>query len=246
MVEDDSFTLDSIWNKKINILQPARGYRFALDAVLLAHFLKIDSNEQALEIGSGSGVITILLSRFQKFQRVVAVEVQHSLAELSKKNFHLNSILNAEVLEEDIRNLKRLLPANSFDLLFSNPPYRKAGTGKLNPSHQKAIARHEIRMKMEDIFVCAKEFLKPEGRLSVILPIFRETDFLLLAERYGFHWIEKRYVHSFKEEVPAFFLASLSLARRKFTEHPSLVIYDSPGVYTPELQRMLEEDFSHG
>jgi len=246
-VNEDQFTLDSIWNdEKIKIRQPVRGYRFALDAVLLAHFLKISKEEEGLEIGSGSGVITILLSRLQTFKKIVAVEIQPSLATLSAENFRLNSISNVQVLEMDVRDLKTVLPDPHFDLIFSNPPYRKAGTGKLNPSGQKAIARHEVKMKLEDIFVCAKSFLKPNGRFSLILPDFRETDFLHLAERYHFHSLEKRYVHSFKEEKPAFFLASLSFVQAKLIQHPPLVIYDSPGVYTSELQRMLKDEFSHG
>lgn len=246
-MNEDQFTLDSIWNDEtIKIRQPVHGYRFALDAVLLAHFLKISKEEEGLEIGSGSGVITILLSRLQTFKNIMAVEIQPSLAALSAENFRLNSISNVQVLEIDIHDLKTVLPDQRFDLIFSNPPYRKPGTGKLNPSGQKAIARHEVKMKLEDVFICTKTFLKPNGRLSMILPDFRETDFLHLAERYHLHCIEKRYVHSFKEEKPAFFLASLSFAQTKLIQHPSLVIYDSPGVYTSDVQRMLKDQLSHG
>jgi tRNA1Val (adenine37-N6)-methyltransferase len=154
----------------------------------------------------------------------------------------LNSILNAEVLEADIRDLKKLLPTNSFDLLFSNPPYRKAGTGKLNPSHQKAIARHEIRMTLEDLVSCAALFLKPKGRLSIVLPGFREADLTKLLDYSGFNYLRRRYVQSFAGEAPTFLLATMSRSSGILTELPPLVIYDSPGNYTTELQRMLEED----
>ncbi len=247
MSKNDSFSLDSVWNEKnVKILQPKRGYRFALDAVLLAHFLKIEPQEEALEIGSGSGIITVLLSRLKPFKKVVAVEVQHSLAELSKTNFELNSISNAEVLEADIKDLKSILRPNSFDLLFSNPPYRKSGTGKLNPSQQKAIARHELKMTLEDLVLCAVQFLKEGGRLSIILPGFREDDITRLAKFYRFHWRERRYVHSFADDSPAFLLATLSKNPGNCVDHPRLLIYDSPGTYSVELQRMLTENISQG
>jgi tRNA1(Val) A37 N6-methylase TrmN6 len=246
-VEDDSFTLDSIWNEeKIKILQPKHGYRFALDAVLLAHFLKMKPQEEALEIGSGSGVITILLSRLLKFKRVVAVELQHSLAELAKKNFKLNSLTNVQVLEANVKDVRMFLYPNSFDLIFSNPPYRKVGAGKLNPSHQKAMARHELKMTLEDLILCAVQFLKTEGRISMILPAFREADLTLLVQHYKLHWRERRYVHSFAGEPPAFILATFSKLEGKFVEHPGLIIYDTPGTYSVEVQRMLTENNSYG
>jgi tRNA1Val (adenine37-N6)-methyltransferase len=245
-MDTDCFTLDSIWNSQtVKILQPKRGYRFALDAILLAHFLKIEPQEEALEIGSGSGVITVLLSRLQKFKRVVAVEVQHSLAELSKENFRLNAISNAQALEADIKMLEKFLDPNSFDLIFSNPPYRKTGTGKLNPSQQKAIARHELKMKLENLFECADKFLKEGGRFSLILPKFREADFLRMVKHYQFQCREKRYVHSIANEVPAFFLATISRIGGNLVEYPPLIVYDSPGVYGAEVQRMLNEKVSH-
>jgi tRNA1Val (adenine37-N6)-methyltransferase len=234
-------TLDSIWNDKIKILQPARGYRFALDAVLLAHFLRIGEEEQGLEIGTGCGIITILLSQLQQFHNILMVEVQPELAKLAMENLRANSVANVRVLELDIKNLTDAIPDSRFDLIFANPPYRKSGTGKLNPSGQKAIARHEIKMELEDLFVCTKRFLKPEGRLSVILPDFRESDFSRLADRYHLHWMEKRYVHSFRQEPPSFFLATLSAAPVDLIHHPPLIIYDSPGNYTPEVQRLLKE-----
>lgn len=247
MTKDDSYSLDSIWNdEKVKILQPKRGYRFALDAVLLAHFLKIEPQEEALEIGSGSGIITVLLSRLKPFKKVVAVEVQHSLAELSKTNFALNSISNAEVLEADIKDLKSILQPNSFDVVFSNPPYRRAGTGRLNPSQQKAIARHELKMTLEDLVLCAVQFLKKDGRFSFILPGFRESDITRLAKLHRFHWRERRYVHSFANDPPAFLLATLSRNPGNCVDHAALLIYDSPGTYSAEIQRMLTENVSHG
>ncbi len=230
------YTTDRIWSESIRIVQSKRGYRFGIDAVLLAHFLKASAGDDVLEIGCGNGVIAILLSHLQSFKKLVAVEVQKDPANLASQNFHLNQVNNAEVLQADIRELET---SDKFDLIYSNPPYRKIGAGKLNPSPEKAVARHEIKLKLEDLFFCAKKFLKPDGRLSLILPQFREEDLLRLARGHHLPLRERREVHSFRDERYAFLLVTLSETGGTLLEHPPLIIYDAPGRYSSEMQSLL-------
>lgn len=232
---DDEYTVDSIWSPRIRIRQPARGYRFALDAVLLAHFLRCSENDRVLEVGCGSGVIAVMLSHLQKFRSLVCVEIQPDLAQFARENLAENGVANAEVLESDIREVVGM----QVDLLYSNPPYRKAGAGRLNPQEQKAIARHEIRMRLEDLFAAAGRLLAPAGRFTVILPEFRRADFRALATQHDYHFHELRFVHSTASEPPAFFLATISATAGSFEEHPRLVIYKSPGKYTSEMEDLL-------
>lgn len=234
-------TLDSIWNEDIRIVQPKSGYRFTVDAVLLAHFLKSGSLDEALEIGAGTGVISILFSRLQPYKHLTAVEIQKELADLARQNLETNRVPSAIVLVVDARTLGRQFPLESWDLIFSNPPYRKVGMGKLNPDSQKAVARHELKLKLEDLFVCAAKFLKPAGRLSVILPDFREKDFRKLAGEHQFHWHELQYVHSFASESPCFFLATLGKQPDSFRHYPPITIYVAPGQYTSQMQRLLKK-----
>jgi tRNA1(Val) A37 N6-methylase TrmN6 len=229
------YTIDSIWSPKIRIRQPAKGYRFALDAVLLAHFLRCDENEEVMEVGCGSGVIAVMLSHLQRYRKFTAVEIQPELAQLARENFADNNVPNAGVLEADIRSVS----GPAVDLLYSNPPYRKAGEGRLNPQEQKAIARHEIRMTLEDLFAAARRLLKPAGRLSVILPEFRKQDFRALTGKNKYHFRELQEVHSFAAEPPAFFLATISPAPGPFEEYTRLVIYKSHGKYTEEMAELL-------
>ena len=229
------YTEDSIWAKDVRIIQPKNGYRFAIDAVLLTHFLKTSRKDEVLEIGTGAAVIPVLLSRLKKFKRLVAVEIQKELADIARKNIEINGIQNVDILHADIRDLQNL----SFDLIFSNPPYRKAGSGKLNPNPQKAVARHELKLRLEDIFECAMKFLKPEGRLSVILPTFREADFIQLADHYCFHLEERRYIHSFAGQPPTFFLVTVRLIPFSFRHLDPIVIYDAPAEYSEEMRGFL-------
>jgi tRNA1Val (adenine37-N6)-methyltransferase len=234
-----AYTIDSIWRADIRIKQPARGYRFALDALLLAHFAQLEAREQALEVGCGSGVVLVLLAKMRRYAHLTGVEIQPQLAALARENLRQNSVQNAEILEADIREAVNTLPAHSFHLLLSNPPYRRAGAGRLNPQPEKAIARHEIRMKLEDLFDAAQKLLRPDGRLTVILPGFREADFDRLVLQHSLVLGERRYVHSFAAEPAAFFLATVSRVKGPVVGHPRLVIYETAGVYTNEMQRLL-------
>jgi tRNA1(Val) A37 N6-methylase TrmN6 len=234
-----SLTEDSIYRKNIRIVQPVSGYRFAIDSVLLAHFLRTSGTQRLLEVGSGSGVITVLLSALQKFESVVAVEVQEELATICKTNFERNHLNHATVYAVNVKELGNFLAPASFDLIYSNPPYRKMGSGKLNPSQQKAIARHEVLMKLSDLFACAEMFLKPHGRLSLILPGFRQHDFHDLVKKFEFHLAVRQLVHSFRDGPPEFFLATVTRTASKMEELRSLVIYTEPGKYTAEMKNLL-------
>lgn len=238
-MSEENFSVDSIWDSSLQIQQSQKGYRFALDAVLLTHFLRIDANEIALEIGCGNGVIPILLSRLKKFQKIVAVEIQSELADLARKNVKRNHAERIEIIHGDAMQLRETLSANSFDLLYSNPPYRKLGSGKLNPSPEKAIARHEIHLKLEDLISVADYYLKPEGRLSVILPTFREDDWMKLLVKHKFSLAERQYVHSFQDEPAAFVLATASRNLKGLRELEQLIIYESVGVYTDRMAKLL-------
>jgi tRNA1Val (adenine37-N6)-methyltransferase len=240
-VKRSDFSIDSIWNRRVKLVQSRTGYRFSLDAVLLAHFVHLDSDEEALEIGSGNGVIIVLLSHITKFRRIVGVELQRELAELGRQNLELNKITNSEIIHADMRDLSAHLTDQKFDLIFSNPPYRKAGTGKLNPNPQKAIARHELKMTLEDLFDCALRYLKKDGRLSLIFPDFRKSEFDLLVAEKGFYRVEQRLAYSYAGESPVFVLCTVSPSPVKFYEQPPLVIYDAPGEYSLEVRQMLTE-----
>ena len=234
-----NLTLDTIWSRSVRILQPRRGYRFGIDAVLLAHFLEVRPDEDALEIGTGSGIIPILAERLGKhFARLTAIELQPILALLAWRNFESNQ-LPVSVVITDARDYP--LSSFPFTLIFTNPPYRKVGHGRLNPSSQKAIARHELTLTLADLFDCADRLLAPDGRLSLILPEFREKDFDALVASRGYSLQRRLYVHSFPDKPPAFFLATAGKSPGPLVQDPPLVIYDSPGKYTAPMQQLLSE-----
>jgi tRNA1Val (adenine37-N6)-methyltransferase len=178
-------TLDTFFNGKLQITQKKKGYRFSMDAVLLSQFIKIRKNERVMDLGTGCGILPLLLSHTTKAHSFVGVEIQKGLAECAEKNVVLNHLEDRiSILMQDFRELKEIFPPGSFDVILSNPPYRKYRTGRINPSIEKAIARHEIKGTLEDLISIASYLLPPKGRCYTIFPALRTVD-LLMALRDG-------------------------------------------------------------
>jgi len=173
-------TLDTFFDRRIQILQKKRGYRFSIDAVLLSQFIKIRKNEKVIDLGTGCGILPLLLCHETKAHSFVGVEIQKDLAELAKRNVLLNHLEHRiSILQNDLRTLKTIFPPGAFQVVLSNPPYRKFRTGRVNPALEKAIARHEIEGTLEDLVSMASYLLPPKGRCYLIFPALRTVDLLV-------------------------------------------------------------------
>lgn len=173
-------TLDTFFQGRLKILQKKKGYRFSIDAILLYQFASIRKNEKVIDLGTGCGILPLLLSQRAKTSSFVGVEIQKILAECATKNVHFNHLENRiSILCQDIRQLRDSFPPSSFDVVLSNPPYRKVRTGRLNPSTEKAIARHEIKGTLKDLVSIASYLLPNKGRCYLIFPASRAIDLLV-------------------------------------------------------------------
>lgn len=173
-------TLDPFFSGSLRILQKKRGYRFSIDAVLLSQFIKIRKEEKAIDLGTGCGIIPLLLSQTTKGTSFVGIEIQKGLVELAKKNVLLNHLQDRiSILHEDYKNAKNIFSPGSFDVVFSNPPYRKFLTGRTNPSLEKAIARHEIEGTLEELIGIISYLLPTKGRGYLIYPASRMVDLIV-------------------------------------------------------------------
>jgi len=173
-------TLDTFFDGRLQIVQKKKGYRFSVDAILLSQFTKIRKNETVIDLGTGCGILPLLLSQTTKANFLVGVEIQKGLAECAEKNVFLNHLGNRiSILKQDFRGLKRTFPPGSFDVVLSNPPYRRYRTGRINPSMEKAIARHEIKGTLGDLISIASYLLPPKGRCYLIFPALRTVDLLV-------------------------------------------------------------------
>jgi tRNA1Val (adenine37-N6)-methyltransferase len=227
----DGETLDAFYRGRIRILQKKKGYRFSVDAPLLADFIRTGPADEALELGTGSGVISLLLS-VKPFRRIAALEIQADLADLARRNVELNGLGGRiEIVEADLRTYD---PGRTFDLIFSNPPYIRAATGFLSASAEKSAAKHELHGAIGEILKRTAAWLAPDGRACFVYPEKRRADFMAAAEACGLSVRRLRSVHPREGEPPNLFLIELAHARgeRKAELMPPLILFGPDGRYT--------------
>jgi len=227
-------TLDSFYHGKILILQKKRGYRFSVDAPLLADFIITHEDEELLELGTGCGVISLLLS-IKPFKKIIALEIQDSLVDLAIRNVKLNNLEDKiTVLHEDFCKFN---PGKKFDVVFSNPPYEKRGSGVLSPYPEKAIARHEVYCDLKSVFQTTVRLLKKEGRAYFNYPAKREKDFKDYLFKTDLKLSKIRYVIPREGEEANLFLVELNFHSDSCKILPPLIIYKNDE-YTDEMKEI--------
>ncbi len=162
---------------RLKLIQSRNGYRFSIDAVLLSRFTTTKAGDILVDMGTGCGIIPLLLLLTRPVQYALGLELQAPLADQAVRNAALNGFSEKMgVVLGDIRQPP--LSRGFADVVVCNPPYRKRDSGRINPDPQRAIARHEIMICLADILAAARMILKPKGRLAVIYPAFRLADVL--------------------------------------------------------------------
>ena len=189
------------------VLQKQRGYRFSVDAVLLGRFVRIKKGEKAIDLGTGCGILPLLLSQVAGVGSLVGVEIQRQLADLAMRNVILNHLEERiSILHQDFRELRNTFTPGAFDIVLSNPPYRKCFTGRTNPSMEKAIARHEIEGTLRDLISIASYLLRAKGRCYLIYPGSRAVDLLVTFRENGLEPKRLQWVHPSRDEEAKFVL----------------------------------------
>lgn len=167
--------IDAFLDGELRIIQSRRGYRFSVDALLLAEFVSITPDDVVVDLGAGCGIISLLLAKKGQAGYIVGLELQEELASQARRNAGLNGLEERiAILQGDLRVLP--LAPRCADVVVCNPPYRKSRSGRINPDPCKAIARHEIAMTLIDILAAGKTLLRSGGRLALIYPANRLTE----------------------------------------------------------------------
>ncbi len=232
------FTLDSI--RDIRLYQPATGYRFSVDSLLLFNFITLQRIERIADLGAGSGIIGLLLAKKYDKSTVNLFEIQRILYEFAKKNVELNSLQDRiKVFFEDIRQIPQIHPSfkASFDVVVSNPPFRKVRSGRLNPDEEKAIARHEIAIDLSGLIHTADFLLKHKGRIFLIHHPSRLSELVVELRKKGIEIKRLQFVHSsISTEAKMVLVDGVKGGRTGTRVEKPFFIYDEKGAYSEEMK----------
>ena len=244
-------TLEPLLVDRGYILQKRQGYRFSLDAIVLADFVaRLQGKARAgktvryLDLGTGCGVILVLLAKWGSGLTGYGVEIQESLADLAGRNLQLHGLENRfQVLCTNLKDLPSRFPRGSFDWITSNPPYRRLETGRINPDPKKALARHELTASLKDICGVMACLLRDKGRSYLVYPANRFAGLVLELRRAGLEPKTARPVYPKPGERASWVLVEavyngkegLSIERPLFVE-------DARGEYTDEMNRIFRWD----
>lgn len=230
------YTVDSIGD--IKICQPKEGYRFSVDALILAHFVNLKRVNKILDVGAGTGVIGIILAKRYPESHITMIEIQPELAELAQISCDLNNISDrVRILCADAKDFKE----SDYDLVVTNPPFRRPGTGKMSPLEEKALARHELSLTIRDISHIGQRVLRHRGRLCMIHLPERLTEIIRVMGSYSLEVKRIRFVHSkLHTEAKMVLIEAVKGGRVAIKVEPPLFIYTENGEYTDEMKKIYE------
>jgi len=230
---------EDLYRKNYKIIQDTDMFCFGIDAVIIAHFADIKENKKVLEIGSGNGIIPLLLSARDKGSEIVGIEINKKNVQLANRNVELNKIKNIRILEMDIKEADEEFELASFDCVITNPPYTKAGVGKISKNENVAIARHEIMCTLEDIIKNASKLIKNKGEFYMINRVDRLDDFFKLANKYNIKPVVLKFVHSkINTDATLFMVKAVKNVKTELKIEKPLIIYDNDGAYTDEINEI--------
>lgn len=233
-------TKDTFFNGRIQVAQAADGYRFSIDAVILAWHIAPAPEARVVDLGTGCGIIPLILAYRHPSIAVTGIEIQPQLAQLAADNAAINHMADRiTIVCADIRTPKNHLPAGQADIVVCNPPFRQADSGRINPHEERAIARHELTVTLKDILATTKRALRTSGEFVAIYPASRVADMISAMREAGIEPKLLRTIHSRQEEEARLILVKGSRNGRPGAAiAPPLVLYDAESRYTPEIERM--------
>jgi len=229
----------------LSIRQPEKGYRFSIDSVLLAGFAAPFCRGSVLDLGTGCGVLLLLLSRLSgEMSFGVGVELQEELFECARDNFLSNGVPDSDLqslqaFRGDFREELPDIVPGSFNLVVSNPPYGRMGEGRRNPDSGRETARHEVSSSLEELFSVAGRFMAPGGRFALILPVERIRDIEMCRRQTRMSMKVTRLVYPREEKPPSRVLCCLTRESCGSTEElPPLILHAEKEKYCPEVEKI--------
>lgn len=229
--------LDELHRNGYYIIQNPKKFCFGMDAVLLSGFARVKKQENVLDLGTGTGIIPILLAAKTEGKHFTGLEIQPESADMARRSVaynHLEDKINIEI--GDIKDASKQFGASSFHVVTTNPPYMTEQHGLTNPNESKAIARHEILCCLEDVIRESARILKPQGRFYMVHRPFRLAEIMVLMHQYGLEPKRMQLVYPYIDKEPNMvLLEGLRGGNPQITVEKPLIVYREPGVYTDEI-----------
>ena len=229
--------LDDLQRNGLKIIQRTDGFCFGMDAVLLSGFAAVKPGERALDLGTGTGIIPLLLSAKTKGEHFTGLEIQTEIMEMAQRSVALNGLeKKIEIIQGDIKEASRILGAASFDVVTSNPPYMNDAHGLKNPGDVKAISRHEVLCTLEDVIREGTRALKPGGRFYMVHRPHRLAEIITVMKQYKLEPKRMKFVHPFVDKDANMVLIEAVRGGGAWLKlEPPVIVYKEPGVYTDEI-----------
>lgn len=233
----DGERLDDLGINGYQIIQKRDGFCFGMDAVLLSSFVKVKRGGKVLDLGTGTGILPILLEAKTPGGHFTGLEIQSEMARMAKRSAAANGLEEKiEIVEGDITKASAIFSHDSFDVITSNSPYMVDDHGLKNPNGAKAIARHEILCRFEDVSKAARVLLKHSGSLFLVHRSYRLAEILHCLREDGLEPKRIRFVYPYRDkESNIFLLEAVKGGRSRMKVEPPLIIYEKQGQYTEEI-----------
>lgn len=235
--------IDDLQYKGLKIIQNTKGFCFGIDSVILSDFAKnIKKGSKVVDLGTGTGIIGLLLCKKTELKEIVGVEIQKEVTEMANRSIKLNKLEDKfKILNTDINKTfeDKLLEKNKFDVVVMNPPYKEKGTGKINEVDSKIISRHEVKATLSDFIKVASNLLKDKGEIYIVHKPERMPDIIQKMRENKIEPKEIKTVYSNKKtEASLILIKGIKGANKFFKILEPLYIYEENGEYTKEIKEI--------
>lgn len=236
--------IDDLGRNGYKIIQNKEKFCFGMDAVLLSDFAKVKPGEKVLDIGTGTGIIPILMEAKTQGEHFIGLDIQEESIEMARRSVAMNGLSEKiHMVCGDVKEAVDIFGTASFKVITTNPPYMTGSHGIVNPKEPKAIARHEICCTLEDILCTSSKLLKEKGRFYMVHRPFRLAEIMLECVKYNLEPKRIRFVHSYINKEPSMVLIeALKGGNSRVTVEPPLIVYKDVNVYTDEIYEIYGYD----
>ena len=236
ILEDER--VDDLQRNGYHIIQKRNGFCFGMDAVLLAGFARVNPGERAIDLGTGTGIIPILLEARYEGEHYTGLEIQEEVAEMARRSVRLNGLEDkVDIALGDIREASVRFGRAQFDVVTSNPPYMNDAHGIKNPGDAKAIARHEVLCTLDDVVREGTRVLKPGGRFYMVHRPRRLIEILQTMKQYGLEPKRMKFVHPYKDrEANMVLIEAVRGGKALMKVEAPVIVFDENGEYSQEIR----------